>query len=339
MKRRVVALLLVAIMAMSGCAKETKGDSGALADTGQVQNEISEQSEAGASVDSVEDDGTQSTDEGIDKTNPSFLTNTAITTGGKPWINSDLKENITDNMDVSLKDNFHLAVNYDWLKETELSDASMRYNIFDEANGQIQDNALAVLLDADLQGHDAELVRSFSKAMLDWDARNAMGINPMLDTIEEIQGVKTLDELSDLICNPEKNYLVPRFVSISNEINVRDTEKYIVALSWETFLFDSFTEYTNRSEAGERKYNALKTLVGKMLTRAGYSEAEAAQMLDTALDVEIKLANGIGGGGNSIPGPKPLDQVCRMINSFPLERYIREKGYGDSKKYQEMDFF
>ena len=43
-----------------------------------------------------------------------------VTTGGSPWIDSDLKENILPDMELSEKDDFHLYVNYDWLAENEI---------------------------------------------------------------------------------------------------------------------------------------------------------------------------------------------------------------------------
>lgn len=353
MKRRVVAMLLVAVMMASGCASGTAGEQTSGSDAVQTQSSDAGDVNAGNAGDGAGEgvadgtsgnsaDGTGVADSSdgnsVGGTGASATDNAPrITTGGSPWIDSNLKENITDNMEVSLKDNFHLAVNYDWLKKTEL-DGSIRFNTFDEANGRIFDNVKALLHDEGVQGHDAELVRDLANAMMDWDARNAAGIAPMTDTIEAIRGVKNLDELSDLICDPERNYQVPKFVNISNQINPRDTQKYIVSIDAESFLFDSITEYTSRSEAGKRKYEALKALVSKMLSRAGYSEAEAIKMLDTALEVESELADGLTLSGGSIPGPQSLGDLGRPIRSFPIERYIKEMGYGDSKKYQEMSF-
>ena len=38
---------------------------------------------------------------------------------GKPWIDSNIKENVVSSQRPSPKDDFHLYVNYDWLMESK----------------------------------------------------------------------------------------------------------------------------------------------------------------------------------------------------------------------------
>ena len=42
------------------------------------------------------------------------------TLGGKPWLDTDLKENISADLPVSAKDDFYWYVNKDWLLSTEI---------------------------------------------------------------------------------------------------------------------------------------------------------------------------------------------------------------------------
>ena len=44
--------------------------------------------------------------------------------GGKPWIDSSLKDNIKPGMETSPKDDLYLYVNYDWLLETDIPEGS-----------------------------------------------------------------------------------------------------------------------------------------------------------------------------------------------------------------------
>ena len=120
MKRRVIAMLLVVVMAMSGCAKEAKDKSGSVVEAGQTKD-MNEQSGVAAS----------------------------LPAGGKPWINSDLKENLPENnsgsMELSAKDDFHLYVNYEWLKNAQIpagmesEGAPYGFAIMNKANQELLD--------------------------------------------------------------------------------------------------------------------------------------------------------------------------------------------------------
>lgn len=44
--------------------------------------------------------------------------------GGKPWIDSNLKGNIKPGMETSPKDDFYLYVNYEWLLSTDIPEGA-----------------------------------------------------------------------------------------------------------------------------------------------------------------------------------------------------------------------
>ena len=37
----------------------------------------------------------------------------------KPWVNSNIKGVVTDDVTADIRDDFYLAVNHDWLRDTE----------------------------------------------------------------------------------------------------------------------------------------------------------------------------------------------------------------------------
>ena len=53
---------------------------------------------------------------------PAASADAAALDDGSPWIDSELKANIPETCDVTLTDDFHLAVNYDWLRDTDIPD-------------------------------------------------------------------------------------------------------------------------------------------------------------------------------------------------------------------------
>ena len=93
------------------------------------------------------------------------------TGGGSPWIASDLKENVTEGMELSPKDDFFLYVNHDWVMANDIPDGYSSYSTANEIMEEIRDKVQALLEDEELEGHEAELVRDLYETCLDWDTR------------------------------------------------------------------------------------------------------------------------------------------------------------------------
>ena len=49
---------------------------------------------------------------------------------GTPWLNSVTYGMVRDDTEHNLKDDFYLDVNYDWLKNTELSEGKKRTGVY-----------------------------------------------------------------------------------------------------------------------------------------------------------------------------------------------------------------
>ena len=69
---------------------------------------------------------------------------------GTPWVDSDLKENIPDEPLSSPKDDFHLYINQEWLKNTEIPDGYNNVSVFLEVYISLQENLKALLEDNSL---------------------------------------------------------------------------------------------------------------------------------------------------------------------------------------------
>ncbi len=260
---------------------------------------------------------------------------------GKPWIDSNLKENVVGSQRPSPKDDYHLHVNYDWLLKNEIPEGEKGINSFYQVQETVEDNIIEVLTDPKLQGHDAELVQSLYNAILDWKSRDALGIKPLQPVIDQIKNIRTIDELSDFITSPEKTFLVPKFVGVANTVKPDDSLSYITQISFDGFMLNDSAEYKKRTELGDRYYQAGLYKSKAMLTRLGYSEAEVEKMFNDMLVFETKLAKQVPPNaklhspdlikrGNNVLSPK---KVASRSHRFPLMRFIKNYGYGEAKEF------
>ena len=261
--------------------------------------------------------------------------------GGKPWINSVIKENVMKAQRTSPKEDFQLYVNYDWLKNNDIPEGKRDYSSFAEVENAIQKNILEVLTNQNIPGLDAENVRAMYKAILDWNARNALGLKPVEDIISQIKEITTIDQLSDFITDPDKTFLVNQFFSIYNLPKYDDSSSYIASLDYDSFILNDAAEYKKRTEIGDRYYQAYLYRTKALFARLGYSEAQAEKMLDDTLKLEAILAkksytNAEGNSPyfikkiNNIYSPEKTFALCK---NYPLKRLIENMGYGNAKEF------
>ena len=110
--------------------------------------------------------------------------------GGKPLIDSNLKDNIKPGMETSPKDDFYLYVNYDWLLSTDISEGSrvVGANLAAEGN----EHAAKAVSGDDLTDHDARQAQLLYRAAVNTAARDAAGVEPAKATIDDIRALSTV---------------------------------------------------------------------------------------------------------------------------------------------------
>lgn len=261
---------------------------------------------------------------------------------GSPWVDYSLKENLSADLKTDVTDDFYLAVNKDWLLDTQIRPGYSKEYGIQEIGDEVIANAKAILEDTTIKGKDAELIRSLYDAVLDWDARNKAGVKPIKPTVKAIQKVSSIKELSDLICTDNSLTLGMRtLVSIENGVSLDDSSSYITYVSGESFLLGDAAEYTKRTELGDRYYKANRNKAVTMLKRLGYTSKEANAMFERVLKFEKKLAKVSYTSEDTMAADflqraynvKSRTATMKLMKNFPLKRFAKAMGYYDSKRF------
>lgn len=330
MKKRIIAGFLALSIAgsMWGCGMQDTASTSA--PSAQEQTEASSENEATEPKEPSEEVPESSGEE-----------KSLALDDGKPWVNSDMKENIVEGMELSPKDDFHLYVNYDWLSKAEIQegnvDAGPAYDISQETLAK----ALTLFEDQTLTSHDAKLIQDFYHAFMDWDTRNALGMEPVMETVEDIQSIQNITALSDFICDPERSFAVATFLAPMNQPDWNDTTSYIAAILNDGLLLKDAAEYENRTEYGERIYEANKSLAVALFERIGYETDEAEQVFDSVIALETELAKGSLTSEESmspdiyekINNVMSLEEAAALCPNFPMEKFIHAFGYAEAEKF------
>ena len=260
--------------------------------------------------------------------------------GGSPWIDSDLKENIPSAAPKAV-DDFHLYANFDWLSAYGIPRGYQSVSPFGTVQTQTTKRAQELLNDTSQKGHDIELCQSLYHAILDWDTRNALGMEPVRPVIEDIESISSIRELNAFICDPERSYRVPTFLFVYNQVNLEDSGHYITSIAHDPFTLDDAAEYKNRSDIGTLYYEAQKQTAEALMTRLGYSKEEVDEKYDAMISFEGKLAE-VSLTRDEKLAPdiykeylnyyKPAE-IKKLSSNFPLSEFILSQGYGNAERF------
>lgn len=207
---------------------------------------------------------------------------------GSPWIDSDLEANLKKSSDVSLKDDFALAVNADWSLANPPKEGQKDVVYLSSFEDELNSRLIGIATD-DSYGndHDAELVYKYYNAYLDWDARDAAGVEPLMPYLEEITNINSLEDFYTFSTAASITFADAYAWGIG--ISPDDSSQKIINISApEVFLMDN-AEYQNLDKLDDYTKvvcDCEKKIVSKVLTRCGYSEDEAEAIFDGAIEFE-----------------------------------------------------
>ena len=208
------------------------------------------------------------------------------------WLNADIQGNVTEDTSAVLKDNFGLFVNKDWILQAKIPAGESTAGTMEDVIRMLKDRQIALMKDDSLTGHDAELVHKLYALVSDWEYRDAQGVEPAMPVIEALRSIDSLEAVTGYLCdrsNLKRNY--PLVMSVGADFT--DPDIYITQIGTPSLMLRDSAEYTERTQAGELYYTQYEQLGTYLLTRLGYSEDEAAQVIENAFALEALMAEHI----------------------------------------------
>ena len=340
MKNR-ISITLAAVgfcVLLSACSKAPANSSDIRQDAaGSTYTENTETETADAETESAVTEETGS----IDNTE-STESDTPVTSGGRPWIDSDLKENLTENMKTDPRDDFHLYANKDWLLENEIPDGHESWSFFTERGFDVDKQCMELLKDESIEGHDGELVRTLNSLLLDWDERGRNGISDLEELYSELLRVRTIEDVDQLLEERSNIILLSQLVAMKSSIGYNDPEHYVAVIDTPSLILNDSAEYRERSAYGDACYKLYKDTFIYLAGKFGMSENEAEKCFEDAIGFETLLADHIytTQEKNSdeyyekTNNEMTLDELTDLCRNYPLGRILDTAGYSYDGIYQ-----
>ncbi len=255
---------------------------------------------------------------------------------GDPWIDSELKENITADTPVDPKEDFHLYANKEWLLSNEIPDGYNKWSHYYEREVEVQNQCLEILNDESAEGHDAELLYTYYKLLLDWETRNKSGVSELQETYDRILSVQSLEDITNLMTESESSYcFVSTLINFAAETGLNVPDRYLVEISLPKLLLEDSAEYSERTDLGDMYYGLRKEMFVFIAGKLGMPKEDACRTFDAAIELETKLSSKIYTTKETnqndyldrINNEMTYSELTSLSKVFPLGQILRAFGY------------
>ncbi len=218
-------------------------------------------------------------------------------------------------IDTSVKpgDDFFAYVNGGWLAKTEIPADRSRYGTFAVLRDEAQANVKAIIEESAsgdfAKGSDEQKVGDLYKSFLDWDTRNARGVEPLQAELDRIDSIADYDDLAVYFAETSKRGLGAPF-DIGQYADFKDPNTYMI-YAWQGGIGLPDREYylleDEKSVALRAQYVAH---IEKMFDLAGFENgAEASK---TIMALETRLAK-------EHMRKEETRNMVALYNKFPLD--------------------
>ena len=122
-------------------------------------------------------------------------------TTGTPWLCIDLEGNVTADTPADLKDNYALWANKDRILSMEIPEGRpLACNSVDVVI-KGEEEMKAMYHGEAPEDHDARLAYDYYGLLCDWESRDARGVAPLKEMVDEVEGITSLDALTGYFVN------------------------------------------------------------------------------------------------------------------------------------------
>ncbi|MCR5687879.1 MAG: hypothetical protein K6G58_07665 [Lachnospiraceae bacterium] len=261
--------------------------------------------------------------------------------GGIPWMDSEIKSNVTQDLKTDPRDDFHLYANKEWLLENEIPEGHSSWSHYMERSLDVKKQCMQILKDESIEGHDAKVIRTYNRLILDWDAREKLGVSEIEDMYRRLTGIGSIDDLNSLYEDKESLSELFAFFGWGTSTGFNDPDSYIVAVSTPGLLLDDSAEYKERTEYGDMLYSYRKDVFVYMAERMGMAEDDAAKCFDDAIAFEGRLAEKIyttmetkrDDYFEKVNNEMKLEDLTGRCKNFPIGMLLDVSGYSYDGNY------
>ncbi|WP_017353361.1 M13 family metallopeptidase [Clostridium sp. ZBS14] len=221
--------------------------------------------------------------------------------------------------DVRLQDDFYSVTNKEWLNTAKIDAGEVSNSAFNEAEKVLTEQKKEIMKEllANEKNYskdsDEKKMINLYKNVLNSEARNKQGIEPIKEMLDKIKNIKNLDDVRELnkydIGNP--------LINVGCSVDLKDATRYAAYVGSTSLSLGNSDEYVKPTENTARVKSLSENYYKKILTLVGYTEEEAKIKVDNFYKLEYMIAPSIIGKEESIKNPNAIDDE---YNVYTLDK-------------------
>ncbi|MBR6090924.1 MAG: M13 family metallopeptidase [Anaerolineaceae bacterium] len=249
--------------------------------------------------------------------------------GSDQWADGSIIGAASSVPDPGPQNDFYLSSNYEWLSQEHIKSAGEISNGFDDQEMIVSANKRRMFEDREnYQGTDIQRVRDFYDMAVNWEKRNADGVEPVRKYLDAVKRVSSLAGLTELLTDPEKTPF-SFLLTISVTLDERDTSRWAVEIGEDNFSVLPRVYHTRSSEEIADARSDFRIRAGHVLLRAGFSDQETEKILSECLELEDILLPAAWPGEDDTESPLngflPFDTAAAFCENFPLKQILNAR--------------
>jgi len=195
-------------------------------------------------------------------------------------------------MDTSVRpgDDFFAYMNGTWIKNTEMPADKARYGVFDQLRDESQDAVKAIIEQSATgdfaKGTDEQKVGDLYNSFLDWETRNAKGLEPLQAELDRINGISSHDDLAVYFAEATKRALDAPF-GVGQLPDPKDPQRYAIATGQGGLGLPDREYYLKDDEKSEEIRAKYVEHIEKMFDLGGLDGGATAATTIMALETRI----------------------------------------------------
>ena len=246
-----------------------------------------------------------------------------------------------DSIDAAIApgENFYLYANRHWLESTKIPADKSDYGIFtvldDRTREQVRELIEAAAAAAAEPGSATQKVGDLYGSVIDTEARNAAGLDPLRPLLDEVAGIDSQRDLAAVIGRLTRagvyGPLAP-YVSV----DARDSDRYTVYLTQAGLTMPDRDYYLVDEERYLELRDKFRRYASDLLARAGHPDPDTAA--DRVLRMETAIAEGHWTKTENRDPVKTYnrqsrDELAAALGPFVWQAFSGEAGFGERETF------
>ena len=267
--------------------------------------------------------------------------------------NTEMKEvglNLS-HMDTAVRpqDDFFNYVNGNWMKTAEIPSDKTSWGSFnalredvDVASLGILDKILSEKFEA---GSEGQKIQNLYGTYMDWDKRNADGIAPIKNDLQQIDNIKSISDLQKYLADATKTGNNP-FYAWRVGADMKNSVMNAVYFGGASLGLGR-DYYQKQNDANTKTLAEYKNYLAQLFEIMGYKNADQTAQRVVAFEKQLAadlLTNEQNRDANLRYNPKTLPELSKLVKNIDLPKYLATEGVktdkvivSELKYYQNMD--